>query len=365
MADTILIPAPRLTEIAASLLQAGGFTENEAQVTAQSLVLSNIMGYDSHGVIRVPSYVRWKAAGYTTSGLNLDVLKDSPASLLADAKVGLGQVQMSRFLTRLLRKAPDFPCVTGSLRNCGHSGRIGEWTEKIAADGYAAFVAVNDNGLWQVVAPPGGREGRTSTNPFAFSLPLDDGEVFTIDMSTSATALGKMRLAHLAGDQVEPGLIQDHQGNPSTNPADVLTEPRGALLPMGGDQSHKGFALSMIVDMLVSGLSGGHTPPAPVEADKINNVCINNIMVTIWNPAFFAGRAHMVKEARKYMAFLRDTTPIDPDKPVRLPGDQSKAEKAKRLQNGIPLSYGACTLLAKSAAQQGLPVPDEFKGVTS
>ena len=84
------------------------------------------------------------------------------AGIHADAGRGLGQVQMPRLVSRLLDKAASCGVAAGALRNCGHVGRLGEWVELIAGKGYAGFVAVNDNGALRIVAPPGGREGRTA-----------------------------------------------------------------------------------------------------------------------------------------------------------------------------------------------------------
>lgn len=360
MSDYVLIPAQRLTEIAVSLLQAGGFTANEAKLTAESLVQANLLGYDSHGVVRVSQYLNELKKGHLVTAVTLDVFRDTAASLIADARRGLGQVQMPRFLNRLVAKAKEHGVVSGALRNCGHIGRVGEWADNIAKQGFIAFVAVNDNGCFQLVAPPGGKEGRTSTNPIAFAIPLGNGETFMVDLSTSATAMGKVRLAHLAGKEMPDGTLQDADGKPTNDPNVMYNDLKGSLLPMGGAEGYKGFALSMIVDIMTAGLSGGFAPPAPE-----GSVGTNNVSVTIWNPAFFAGYEHLTHEAKKYMDHLRSTPTIDPDTPIRLSGDHSRAEKVKRDEIGIPLSAGTCKVLAKSAELTNTPVPEEFKGVLS
>jgi len=350
-----LIPADRLQAFAAAVLEAGGFTHEEAALTAKSLVQSNLMGYDSHGVVRVAEYVACLRKGELASGIGLAIRHETANTCTADGQRGLGQIQMPRFLDLLLGKTEKNGVVSGALRNCGHVGRIGEWVEYIASKGLAGFVAVNDNGVLHCVAPPGGKEGRTSTNPVAFGIPLSDGKAFTLDISTSATAMGKMRLAYMSGENCPPHLIQDAAGNPSTNPAVLFEEPKGALLPMGG---YKGFGLSMMVDCLTAGLSGGFAPPAPADA-----LILNNVFVNIWNPDAFSGLAHMQAEAEKYLAFVRSTKPIDPSKPVRVAGDRSSTEKAKRLKDGIPLSSGSCNALCAEANKLGVPLPKEFENI--
>lgn len=360
--NAVSISAETLQNFAASLLRAGGFTLDESEITARSLVLSNLMGHDSHGVVHAPDYVRYLERGDVVAGVDLVVRQETMSSCIADGQLGLGQVQMPRLLDLLLDKAAHTGCVSGAIGNCGHIGRLGEWVETIAAHGMAGLVTCNDNGVRRVVAPPGGKMACTSTNPIAFGIPLPDGQSFAFDMSTSSVAMGKMRLAYLSGEPCAPGLIQDAEGHPTTNPA-VLFENAaetplpgekrtGAILPMGG---YKGFGLSMMVDCLVAGLSGGFTPPAPA-----GTIAVSNATVIIWNPIHYAGLAHMQEQAGKYIDFVRNSAPIDPTKPVRIPGDRAISEKLCRTRNGIPFSNGAVASLVRAAQKYGIVTPQEL-----
>lgn len=342
----MIVPHDKLETFAADLLEAGGFAADEAKITAKSLILSNLMGHDSHGIVRVREYNEDLKNGITASGADLKILTETENSIHADAQSGLGQVQMPRLLARLFAKAANTAIVTGALVNCGHAGRLGEWAEAAAEKGYLAFMAVNDNGLYQLVAPHGGIEPRTSTNPIAFACPLKDGDIFSLDLSTSATAMGKVRLAYLSGQKLPEGLIQDHDGNPTTDPAALINEPKGSILPFGG---HKGFALSMMVDLLVSGLSGGFMPPAPGGAKAANNG-----VIALWNPAFFAGAAHMQNEAEKYLAHVRGAKPRDSAHPVRLPGERARAALKDRLKHGVPFDKGFAEKLSRYAERLGV-----------
>jgi hydroxycarboxylate dehydrogenase B len=350
----VLIPHQKLESFSVSLLKSG-FTRQEAAITAKSLVLSNLMGHDSHGVIRIREYLHALNRGEVVSGAALWIVSDKDAACVADGQKGLGQVQMPRLLDKLEDKARTFGCASGALRNCGHVGRLGEWTEHLAARGLVAIVAVNDNGAWQCVAPPGGKEVRTSTNPIAFGVPLPGGKLFSFDMSTSTVAIGKIRLAYLSGHQCPEGLLQDAEGRPTSNPAVLFEAPQGALKPFGGMQDYKGFGLSIMIDCLTAGLSGGFTPPAP-EGTAV----LNNVVVMVWDADAYVGLSHVQEQAQKYLDYVRSTAPIDPEKPVRLPGDNARREKKNRLLTGIPLTKGTVKMLTRLAESLSITVPDEF-----
>ncbi len=318
-------------------------------MTSASLVLSNLTGHDSHGVVRIADYCGGLERGELQSGVSLEVVDETASSCLADAHRGLGQVMMPRLLSILLAKAAGQACATAAMRNCGHAGRLGEWVTEIAKAGMAGMVAVNDNGALRFVAPPGGRRGCTSTNPVAFAIPLGGDELFSVDMSTSAIAMGKVRLAYHAGRELPAGVLQDSEGRPTNDPAVMFESPRGAVLPIGGQQGYKGFGLSMVIDLLTAGLSGGHAPPAPAGA-----VSTNNVLVTIWNPARFAGLGHMREQARQYLDFLRGSEPIVPEMPIRLAGDRAEEEHERRSRGGVPLDTATVETLCRTAERYGV-----------
>lgn len=351
------IAADLLTKFAEALLAAGGFTSEEAKEIAASLILSELMGHGSHGVMRVKEYLQALKSGSIVSRANLKILYETPTSIHADAQVGPGQVVMPELLKIMMTKITTQAVVSASAVNCGHVGRVGEWVEGAAYAGYAALLLVNDNGTCMHVAPPGGKQSVTSTNPIAFAVPLPNGDIFLTDMSTSAIAFGKVKLARINRTPVMTDCIQDANGHATSDPMALFTHPRGSLMPMGGaSQGYKGFALSMFTDMMTAGLSGGQTPPANKEAiDKVNNISL-----TLWNPKFFAGLEHMQTQAKKYIDYIHASTPIDSTKPIRLPGDRMHALKKERLRNGIPLNPRLTEVLLDMAKTLNVQPPAEL-----
>jgi uncharacterized oxidoreductase len=316
------------------------------------------MGHGSHGIMRVIEYLNDLKKGTVVSGAQIKIIQETPSSLIADAQLGVGQSIMPKILKLMQDKLSTQAVVNASVRNCGHIGRIGEWVEKPASVGYPGLLMVNDNGGFFCVAAPGGKQSVTSTNPVAFAVPLPKDEVFLTDMSTSAVAFGKVKLARVNGTQVPEQCIQDAAGKPTTNPEALFTDPPGSILPMGGPQAYKGFALSMFVDMLTAGLSGGQTPPASTGMKYANNFTL-----TLWNPKFFAGLEHMQKQAEKYIKFIRNSPSADSAKPIRLAGDRMNALKQERESKGIPLSKGLVLNLLNLAKTLNVPLPTELANI--
>ena len=341
----------QLREFAGALLTSAGVDPQEAELVARSLVGANLRGHDSHGVVRVKEYVGQIRQGELIAGAELETTCETDSLLVTDAHFGFGQVQCKELIRRLVPKARRQGIACGTLRNSGHVGRLGEWGERIAAEGLAGLVTVNDNGVLQCVAPPGGIGPRISTNPVTIGVPTG-GEPLVLDISTSAVANGKIHVRLVSDQQCPEGWLQDAEGNPTTDPSVRFSDPRGSVLPMGGEQGYKGFGLGLLLDVLVGGLSGGFCPPADETAKATNNV-----LVVIWDPQRFAGQEHFLGEADKLIDYVRSTRRKPGVDAIRLPGDRSTALRRERLAEGIPLDVGTWQRLIEVAGTLGVDVP--------
>jgi len=353
--DTVILDADGLTNFATALLQAADVDGDEALVVARSLVLSNLCGHDSHGVVRIPDYIEQLKNGELRAGTELTITSETPGLVVADAGFGFGQVQSGRLIDQIAVKATAQGIACGTMINCGHVGRLGEWVERAAADGFAALMAVNDNGVLQCVAPPGGIEPRISTNPIAIGVPTG-GDPLVLDISTSCVANGKVFVQHMAGRPCPPGWLLDENGQPTTDPSVRFSEPKGTILPMGGEQGFKGFGLGLLFDILVGGLSGGFCPPKRDTARMTNNV-----VMLLWDPAHFSGKQHFGCQADDLIEYVRQTKLIDGVDAIRLPNDRSATSRIERLKSGIPLGSGTWRALTDLATNLHIHPPTEIR----
>jgi hydroxycarboxylate dehydrogenase B len=341
-----------LLDFARRLFVAAGVPPADAETVARSLVDANLCGHDSHGVIRIPQYVGFVREKKLVPGAELTTIRETPAILAADAGWGLGQVQAYKLLERLLPKAKTLGIACGTMRRCGHIGRLGEYAEWTAARGLALFATVNSHGSGRRVAPPGGTQGRISTNPICFGMPTPT-DPLVLDFSTSAVAEGKVRVAFQKGEPVPEGWILTATGRPTTSPADLYADPPGSILPFGGAQAYKGFGLGLMMDALAGGLSGGECsrPDRPMPGLG------NSVVFVLWDGDAFGGRDEFLCAVGGLSAFVRGTARVPGVAEITLPGDPERRSRERRLAEGIPIPDGTWGLLIKMANELSVAVP--------
>ncbi len=345
-----IMPAA-LLKFATELLTAGGMTRAEAEVTAASLVGANLRGYDSHGVMRIPYYVQALATGEMVSQGKLEILDEGGARIVANAHWGVGQVQATLLLERLLTKAATEGLAIGTMTQCGHIGRLGEYCEMAAARGMVSMLMVNSHGAAVRVAPPGGKAPRLSTNPLAMGVPHGDTPL-VLDFSTSATAEGKVRVKKIAGVPAPEGWLLDNEGKPTTDPNTLYGNPPGSILPMGGlGQTYKGFGLGLMVEIFTGALSGGICA-RPVPYEKKGNC----VFMMVIDPGRFGGRDCFAAEVRQLTEYVRDCPTVEGCTEIMLPGDPERRMLAKN-EAGLTFDKENFAALVKLAAELNVPTP--------
>lgn len=347
-----VIHAAPLTDFASLLFETAGVGQREARIVARSLVGANLRGYDSHGVMRIPFYIRAIREGRVKSAQALRVERETPAVLVCDGGWGLGQVLARDLMERLIVKARTVGVACGTLRQAAHIGRVGEYSEMAAEAGLAAIICANGHGSGQRVAPVGGKAGRLGTNPLSIGMPGGKEGPFILDFGTSATAEGKVRVKRIAGQSVPAGWILDADGNPTTDPNKLYGDPPGSILPMGGDQAYKGFGLAFMIEMLTGGLSGGQCahPGAPPPVG-------NDVLFLVLAPDLLGGQRHLLAQISVLEPFVRETPRREGVDRITLPGDPERDLLARRQAQGIPLDDGNWAELEKLAGELGVPAP--------
>jgi uncharacterized oxidoreductase len=318
----------RLKSLVSRVFVAAGCGDAEAERVAHYLTESNLVGHDSHGVIRVPHYVRWLREGKVLANQSLKVVFENDALAVTDGQFGFGQTMGEAAMRLGIAKAARAGVAVVALRNSGHLGRIGDWAEQAAAAGKVSLHFVNTSGGGILVPPFGGTQRRLSANPIAAGVPVPGGQPLIVDISTSAIAEGKLKVAFNKGALVPDGCIIDSRGRPTNDPKVFYADPPGAILPFGG---HKGYALGMVCEVLAGALTGGGCSDPKVK-------CVANGMLSIvMDPGLFRPDDGFAAEVSRFIDFVRSSTPATPGGEILMPGEPEARTKAKRLRDGIEL----------------------------
>jgi hydroxycarboxylate dehydrogenase B len=340
-----------LTAVVADIFIAHCVPEPAARIVAEHLVDADTCGVHSHGVIRVRQYIEAIEAKRVVADAELTVLREEVSTAVLDGGFGFGQVMARGAMEFAIKRAESTGVAAVTLVNCGHTGRLGAYTEQAALHGMAAMMFNNTGGCGQWVAPFGGAAGRLATDPISIAVPAAAGDPLVLDIATSVAPEGKVRSMLTAGKPIPEGWVIDHRGNPTTNPADLYGPPRGALLPFGG---HKGFGLSMVVDALAGGLSGAgcctttDTPMAGIT---------DGVLIVVLNVAAFCPLDTFLHLVRRQIAHVKSCPPAAGTLQVIVPGELEGRTRRERLRDGIPIEPGTWELLREDARRAGVALP--------
>ncbi len=346
------ISTEKLQLFTSDMLVAAGAARNEANQTAEHLVLANLKGHDSHGVVMAPSYVGNIKRGFLDPKAHSKIVKDAGGVVLIDGCAGFGQVVGREATAFGIERARQNGIACVGLRNAHHLGRIGTYGEICAEANMVSIHFVNVVGHEPLVAPFAGAERRLQTNPFCAVAPRRNAPPIVLDMATSFVAFGKVKVAFNAGKKIRDGVLVDHNGVPTNDPNVMFSEPGGAVQPFG---LYKGYGLALMCELFGGALVGEWTMQP--EHERTGTV-INNMLMLILNPDVFGGTERFQHEITAMVDYLHETQPAKGADRVRIPGEPEREAMAERSVNGIPLDDRTWSELVDAAKSAGMDVAE-------
>lgn len=323
------------------IFQALGCSDADAQLSADVLISADLRGVDSHGVARLPGYVRLYDLGRLNPTPNITVVHETPSTAVVDGDRGLGLVVGPWAMRVAIEKARVAGSGWVSVRNSNHFGIAG----------YHAMLALEHDMIGQamthaapLVAPTFSLDKLLGTNPIAVAVPALTEPPFVADFASTAVAYGKLEILQRKGEPIPTGWAQDADGNPTTDANAVKNG--GGLLPLGSDRehgSHKGYGLGAIVDIFSGVLSGANYGPwvPPFATAGFMQVhegvgigtghFLGAMRIDAFRPAD-EFKQHMDTWIQRF----RSAQAVEGQR-VLIPGDPERATEAERLANGIPL----------------------------
>lgn len=353
------IPVEQLQSFVAEIFTRAGCSAAEGRRIAHYLTQANLVGHDSHGVIRVPRYVEALKAGTVLADQTIDRVIDTPVLAVVDGKYGFGQTVTPQAVQLGIDKAKKEGVAVIALRHSGHLGRAGDWAEMAAAAGIISIHFVNVAGSL-LVAPFGGVERRISTAPFCVGVPMPNNQQpLILDFATALVAEGKVLVASNGGKKVPDNAMIELDGRMSGDPATLYgpiqgsardsKQGTGAIRAFG---EHKGSGLAFMCEILGGALTGSGTC-GPGERQLANG------MLSIYmSPQFFGSDHAYAEEARRYIEFFKSAKPATAGGEVLIPGETEARNRADRTKNGVPLQDDTWKAICAAAQSVGALTDD-------
>jgi len=323
-------PAAELTGSVAALFAAAGLDGERAATVAGYFLEADLLGYDSHGLARVPDNLEWLLAGETrrhgvprvlaqrTAVQNWDAaFLPGPWVVSEAVRVAAAQVRRTGAFTIVLRRAQHAACLAAALVPLLDEGLVGLLMASTPSEAF--------------VSPFGGHTPTFSNDPIAFAAPGRRSPLL-FDISTAILAGGRIGRRARAGARLDEPALKAADGRPTDDPAVLEEEPPGSVMTLGGlSHGYKGTALALMAETLTQAL-GGYGRDAGA-----NDKEANALLLQVYDPAAFGPPGRFLDEVDRLQARCRACAPDDPDEPVRAPGDAAWARRQRQLDAGVEL----------------------------
>jgi L-2-hydroxycarboxylate dehydrogenase (NAD+) len=354
--DEVRVSADELRETVTAIFQGVGVPPDDAEEGANSLVMSDLRGVETHGVSNMlRRYVEWLQDGTLNPSPNWTIMRETPAIATIDGDGGLGVIQGPKAMRLAIEKARNVGVGIVIMRNSGHLGAVGHHA-MVAAQHDMVGVCLSAAG--PRVLPTFGAEPRLGTNPIAYAAPARNEPFVLFDVSTTVIAENKLRLARRVGATLEPGWIARPDGSPILERTTVPDTDQYVQLPLGGTRehgSHKGYGFALMNEILATFLSAG----VPTMLDPTKR---SKHYFAAYDIASFSDVEFFKDTMDEMLKTLRQTPTAPGHERVLYPGLLEHEEEQQRRALGIPLHREVIEWFDKITAELSLPPLETVTG---
>jgi len=325
----IRLSAVSLTRFVTDLLQDAGCNRNDASAIAECLVQTNLWGIDSHGVIRIPEYLERFRSGAMNARPDVRTFRSEGALEVLDADNCAGYIAGRAAMSRAIELARESAIAGVGIINSNHCGATSLYA-RMALEHDMIGIAMSNVAPNMVMT--GGSRPITGNNPIAVAVPTFSEFPFVLDISLSAVAGGKLLVAAKNGDEIPLGWATDSEGRPTTDPNVGFN---GFLLPVGG---HKGFGLSLLVDILCGVITGGSFQHQLKSMYRYPTDPSNTAhLMIVLNPMALMSKTQMKERMADFITTVKESPMWDPASEMLVPGEIEHRKEQERLREGIPV----------------------------
>jgi len=353
-----------LHEFVKEVFVRAGAPPEGAEDEAGALIWTNLRGVDSHGVLRIPWYLENIDKGVMNPKPNIQVIKETPATLFVEADRALGPVVTIFTVKLVIEKAKKAGVSWALIRNLTHQGALGYYSQMMAKEDMAGIVFVCNP---PNMAPYGARVPGVHNSPIAISVPAKRHRPLSLDMATSVVAGGKLWLADDKGIPIPEGWAIDKEGKPTTDPKNV-----GALLPFSGP---KGSGLALMFECLSSVMAGNPVLEPALLGKEIDSPAaqkkpeatgerlsyvprhIQNSVVVCIDISTFTDVDGYKGHIDNLIDGIKALPKAEGFNEIFVPGEPEERTFDDRSRNGIPLPEGTIRNLRGVSERFGIKLP--------
>ena len=326
------------------VFKAYGVPEEDAKICADVLLESDRRGIESHGCNRFkPIYLNRIENGTLLPVTKIDIVKETPTTVVMDANNGMGMVASYHMMEMLIEKAKKYGMAGGTIYNSTHYGIAGYWTTMAEK---AGMIGISGTNARPSVAPTFGVEPMMGTNPLTFTMPTDEEFPFNFDCATSIVQNGKIEFYERSGKPTPEGLVITKDGGTMTDSGEILKQMRAgncALLPIGGigeeTGGYKGYGFTTIVEILSAALAGGPFMKelSGKNPDGSNKMYRLGHFFFVINPEFFMGLDTFKHTAGEICRGLRASEKAPGQERIYTAGEKEWLAWQDRKDKGVPV----------------------------
>ena len=334
-----------MTDFMVDAFKGFGVPEEDAKICTDVLLEADRRGIESHGCNRFkPIYLDRIDKGTLLPKTEIEIVKETPVSVVMDAHNGMGMVASHKMMEMLIDKAKKVGMAGGAIRNSTHYGIAGYWTTMASKEGLIGLTGTNAR---PSIAPTFGVENMLGTNPLTFAFPTDEEFPFCIDCATSIVQRGKIEYYARSGKDTPAGMVIGHNGETLTDSDDILkrlVEGTAALAPLGGIgeelAGYKGYGYATVVEILSAALAGGQFLKAltGVAEDGSPQMYHLGHFFFVVDPDAFVGKDSFRKTAGDICRALRNSQRAPGQDRIYTAGEKEYLTWLERKDKGVPVN---------------------------
>lgn len=345
MAQNIIIKRNPALVLCKGIFEAKGLPTDGAKKVAEGLIWANMRGIDSHGLIRLSSYVRRLDQGVVNPKPDMKILKDFPGAMIIEGDHGHGQITLTWAMEKAIEKARQAAIGWALVRQSKHAGAVGYYTRMAAEAGMV--------GLYMGASQPnmqyyGAKVEGVATNPLAISVPREQGRILSLDMATAVAGVGKLMHYKAINETLGEGWALDSNGKETTDP-----EKASIPTSLGGV---KGSAMSLLFECITSLMVA--SPLVSCWHSGSNRNHQQNGLVAALDISQFTDLSAYKQDVEALINTIKKLPKADKIDEILVPGERGDTIMQKRLKRGFPVPRKIWNDVCSIAERLRVPIPE-------